>query len=50
MIAYTKLLDDKCVHKYTKHVYVKFLANLELFMIEIEKHVPLYGNSRRCST
>ena len=39
-----KLLGDKCMHQYTKDVYIKFSLNFE-----IEKH-HLYNNFKRCST
>ena len=44
-----KLCGYKCMHQYTKQLYVKLSSNIEFFKFKIDTQA-LYDNSKRCST
>ena len=47
--ACTKLFGCKCMHKYTKHLYVNLSSNFEISKVKTDTQA-LYDNSKRCIT
>ena len=47
--AWTKLFGIKCMHIYTKHLYVILTSNFEILKNKIDTQA-LYDNSKRCPT
>ena len=49
VMACFTLCGNKCMHQYTRHMYVKLQSKFEILKANIEED-DLNGNSKRCST